>query len=137
MADPQQPEKKVIHFVLPSLPTSKNRLHKIDFRNKRVYLSDEARRWKSDMQPFIPRYTLGEGVFLYLGMEFYYPFHHANGKLRIFDAPNMQELLQDTICMRWGINDCFIKDWHGVSVDDANERAVITVTELKGEDSAN
>lgn len=118
-------------FALPTLPTSKNRLHKIDFRNKRVYLSDEARRWKSDMQPLIPRFELAPGCYLFLGMEFHYPFFHANGKLRVFDAPNMQELLQDTLSLRWGINDCYIKHWEGHSVDDANEKVVITITEFK------
>lgn len=118
-------------FTLPSLPVSKNRLHKIDFVHRRVYLSDEARRWKSDMQAFIPRFELTAGCYLFLGMEFHYPFFHANGKLRVFDAPNMQELLQDTLSLRWSINDMYIKSWEGHSVDDPKEHVVITITEYR------
>ena len=122
---------KSIRFTLPSLPTSKNRLHKVDFVRKRIYLSDEARKWKSDMQLFVPRFTLTAGAFLLLDMSFHYPFYHANGKLRIFDAPNMQELLQDTICLKWGINDCLIKDWLGRSVDSSDEKVEVNVYEIQ------
>lgn len=130
---------KVVSFTLPSLPPSKNRRHKIDLSGRRrfesgksqfVFLSDEARQWMSRIWPLIPRFEIAATSFMHLSMVFHYPYLYQNGKLRIFDAPNMQEILQDVICKRLGVNDNLIKSWDGASVDDEDEKVIVTLREL-------
>lgn len=121
---------KTIKFTLPSLPPSVNSLYAIYWRERRVELKPEARRYKSDMQTFIPRYTLTPGAYLHLDMEFHYPYLYQNLKLRVFDAPNMQKLLQDAVAQKLGIDDKHIKDWSGRSVDDEREYVVVTLSEV-------
>jgi hypothetical protein len=130
---------KIIRFILSPLPPSKNRRHKVDLSGRRrfesgkaqyIFLSDEARQWMSRIWPLIPRFEIATTSYIHLSMEFHYPFFYKNQKLRIFDAPNMQEVLQDVICKRLGVNDNLIKSWEGRSVDDAEEKVVVVLKEL-------
>jgi Holliday junction resolvase RusA-like endonuclease len=82
------------------------------------------------MQTHIPRFTLSPGAYLHLDMEFHYPYLYQNLKLRVFDAPNMQKLLQDAVAQKLGIDDKHIKDWSGCSVDDEREYVVVTLKEI-------
>lgn len=120
-----------ITFRLSPLPPSKNRLRRVDHVRRRVYLSDEARQWKNRIYVLIPRFDIAESSFLHLQMEFHYPYLYQNGKLRIFDAANMQEILQDTICERIRVNDCRVKSWQGSSVDEEDEFVVCTLFEIE------
>lgn len=122
---------KSVKFTLPVLPPSKNRLRAVDHIRRRVYLTDEARQWKNRIYVLIPRFDIAESSFLHLSMEFHYPYLYQNGRLRIFDAANMQEILQDTICERIRVNDCRVKSWQGSSVDDEDEYVVVTLNEIE------
>lgn len=119
-----------ISFVLPSLPISANRAHNIDFRRRRVYLSDAARRWKSDMQLLIPRFKIADTSMLQVDYVAYYPFFHANGRMRKVDTSNLQELLHNTIALRIGIDDSFIKKGSFDSRDSEDAKVRVTLTEI-------
>jgi len=129
----------VKRFVLSPLPPSKNELRYIDTTGRRrfesgkpryVFQSDKYRQWANHVWPLIPRFEIAATSYLRLDMVFSYPFFYKNGKLRIFDAPNMQEALQDTICKRIGINDARVKAWTGDSADSKEEFVTVTLTEL-------
>lgn len=121
---------KTIRFTLPTLPISANLSHSVDFRRKRVHLSDSARRWKTDMQLLIPKFDLPQGTFFRVDFTAYYKFFHGNGKLRRVDTSNFQELLHNTIAARIGIDDCHIKAGSFDSVDAENEKIEVILTEI-------
>lgn len=121
---------KSIRFTLPSLPISANRSHVIDFRRRRVILSDDARKWKSDMMLLMPRFSISEGSFLHVDFVAHYRFYHRNGKLRRVDTSNLQELLHNTIAARIGIDDCYIKSASFTSVDNQDEKIEVTISEI-------
>ena len=131
-----------ITFRLNGLPPSKNRLRKLDLSGRRkfqsgksqyIVQSDEARQWSNRIWPVIPMFEITEGNYIHLEMDFHYPFFYANGKLRNFDAPNLQEALQDVIFKRIGLNDNLVKTWRGGSTNDDDEYVLVKLVEINGE----
>lgn len=121
---------KSVRFVLPSLPPSANRLHNIDHRRRRVFLTDESRKWKSDMQFLVPRFEIAGTSLLRIDYTAHYPWHHHNGRRRRVDVSNLMKLLHDTICERIGVDDSRVSEGSFASVDAAEERLEITLREI-------
>lgn len=121
---------KTIRFTLPSLPTSCNRLYAINHVRREVRLSDEGRKWRSDMQYLIPRFDIAPTSLLRIEYVAYYPWHHCNGKRRRVDASNLMKLLHDTICMRIGVDDSRVSEGSFASVDSESEKLEVTLREL-------
>lgn len=123
-------EGKVIKFLLPTLPPSCNRLIQIDYVRRRVYLAEEPRRWKSDMQALVPRFEIPESSLLQIDYTAYYPWLHANGKRRRLDVSNFMKLLHDTVCGRIGVDDSRVVSGSFAAVDDVNSRVEVVLTEV-------
>lgn len=123
-------EVKSIHFQLPSLPPSHNRLYLIDFRRRQVYLSEAARRWKSDMQFLIPRFEIAGGSLLRIDYVTYYRWHHRNGNRRRVDCSNLMKLLHDTICLRIGVDDSRVVAGSFAAIDREEEAVDVVLTEV-------
>lgn len=119
-----------VRFTIPSLPPSVNSLYQIIYSQRRVELKPEARRWKSDSKGHVPRFTPREGKLVAVDATFFYRFHYANGKVRVFDAANLLKLMIDCIAEKCGFNDCLVRYGSWGSVDDVNERVEITLREV-------
>jgi Holliday junction resolvase RusA-like endonuclease len=128
--DAEEGGGKVIRFTLPSLPTSHNRLHRINHIQRRVSLSDEARRWRSQMMLLVPRFEIPESSLLRVDYVAYYKTQTANGKRRRIDCSNFMKLLLDTICARIGVDDSRVSEGSFASVDAVEERVEVTLTEI-------
>lgn len=120
----------VVRFTIPSLPPSVNSLYQIIYSQRRVELKPEARRWKSDSKGHVPRFTPRKGKLVAVDATFYYRFHYANGKVRVFDAANLLKLMIDCIAEKCGFNDCLVREGSWNSVDDSRERVEITLREV-------
>jgi hypothetical protein len=103
----------------------------MDFRNRRIVLSDEARKWQSDMQFLIPRFAVVEGSFVQVDFAAYYRFYNRNGSLRKLDTSNFQFLLHNTIAKRIGIDDAYFKWGSFSSVDSEDEKVEVTLCERR------
>lgn len=119
-----------LRFTIPSLPPSVNALYQIIYSQRRVELKPEARRWKSDSKQHVPRFQPSEGSLVAVDATFYYRFHYANGKPRVFDAANLLKLMIDCIAEKCGFNDCLVRHGSWSSVDSAAERVEIRMREV-------
>ena len=128
-------------FTLPSLPPSINRLYMIDRSGRRryqsgkaqvVFMAEDARKWKSDMQYLVPRFEIPETSLLRIDYVAYYPWHHRNGQRRRVDVHNLMKLLFDTVCARIGVDDSRVSEGSFKSMNSEEEKIIVVLTELCG-----
>ena len=119
-----------LRFTIPSLPPSMNSLYQIIYSQRKVELKPEARRWKSSSKEHVPRFHPREGRLVAVDATFYYSFHYANGKPRVFDAANLLKLMIDCIAEKCGFNDCLIRHGSWSSVDSTVEKVEIILREV-------
>lgn len=105
-------------FSLPSFPPSINRLYVIDHNRRRVFLSDEALLWRTHMAPNIKPCKLDFKEYK-LTLLYQSPrWLIANGGLRKADVCNLDKLVIDTLCAKWGWDDSRLtevvrrKEWY-------------------------
>jgi hypothetical protein len=120
----------VVRFTIPSLPPSVNALYQIIYSQRRVELKPEAYRWKSDSKKYIVGFRPRAGSLVAVDTTFYYRFNYANGKARVFDAPNLLKLTIDCIAEKCGFNDCLVRHGSWSSVDSVDERVEVTLREV-------
>lgn len=119
-----------LRFTIPSLPPSVNALYQIIYSQRRVELRPECLRWKSDAKGYVPRFQPRDKLLVAVDATFYYRFHYANGKPRIFDAANLLKLLIDAIAEKCGFNDLLVRYGSWTSVDSATEKVEVTLREV-------
>ncbi len=105
-------------FSLPSFPPSINRLYVINHNQRRVFLSDEALLWRTHMSPNILPCRLGYDYYK-LTLLYQSPrWLLKSGELRKMDASNLDKLVIDTLCAKWGWDDSRLtevvrrKEWY-------------------------
>lgn len=107
-----------LQFSLPSFPPSINRLYVINHVQRRVFLSDEALLWRTRMIPNILACKLGYDYYK-LTLLYQSPrWLLAGGELRKMDLQNLDKLVIDTLCAKWGFDDSRLtevvrrKEWY-------------------------
>jgi len=85
-----------------------NALYGVNFRTKTVYLTNEARYWKTKAKLFIPNINLQEGTYLTVSVEVTAPWFFKNGKPKKADVQNLGKVILDAISERCGFDDCLI-----------------------------
>lgn len=107
-----------LQFALPSFPPSINRLYVIDHNRRRVFLSDEALLWRTRMSPNIKPCELGFQQYK-LTLVYQSPrWLVQDGGLRKMDLCNLDKLVIDTLCAKWGWDDSRLtevirrKEWY-------------------------
>lgn len=105
-------------FSLPSFPVSVNRLYVINHVQRRVFLSDEALLWRTRMTPNIKPCYLGYNYYK-LTLLYQSPsWLLKDGRLRRMDLQNLDKLVIDTLCSKWGWDDSRLtevvrrKEWY-------------------------
>lgn len=122
-----------VRFVIPSLPPSVNSLYNVIFHLRKVELKPEARRWKSSSKAYVPRFKVADTSTLRIDFIFHYPYLYANGKLRVFDSPNLIKLAVDCICEQLGVNDSRVKCGSWDSVDEEREFVEVKLSEVRND----
>lgn len=123
-------EGALVKFTIPSLPPSVNALYQIIYSQRRVELRPDALRWKSDAKGYVPRFQPKDKLLVAVDTTFYYPFHYANGKPRVFDAANLLKLLIDAIAEKCGFNDLLVRYGSWSSVDSVDEKVEVVLREV-------
>ena len=96
-------------FILPSFPTSVNRIYLINHTFRRVTLSDEALLWRTRTGAFIKPWKYNGLIKLTLEYESN-EWYFKNGKIRKLDLQNLEKLLIDTLFMKWGLDDSILAE---------------------------
>lgn len=92
-------------FTLPELPASMNALYQIIYSQKRVEMKPEVRLWRNRMKDYIPPWTIGEDVLLWIGLEFWGNWYTKKGEVRKVDLSNMVKVTQDVIAEKLKFDD--------------------------------
>lgn len=107
-----------LQFSLPLFPPSINRLYVINHVQRRVFLSDEALLWRTRVTPTIKPCRLD---FDYYKLTLLYQSPRwltRDGKLTKMDLQNLDKLVIDTLCTKWGWDDSRLtevvrrKEWY-------------------------
>lgn len=111
-------EGERLQFVLPTFPPSINRLYVINHNQRRVFLSDEALLWRTRMSPNILPCKLNYKAYK-LTLLYQSPrWLVKDGGLRKVDHANLDKLVIDTLCSKWGWDDSRLtevvrrKEWY-------------------------
>ena len=122
-------------FVIPSLPPSKNMLHRIIRSPNQPLIfkrSKQYETWLSEAMPYIPMLTpLKDSHYFRVEAEFEYPFFHLNGKHRRLDGHNFLEALCDAIAAKNGFDDSYVKFGSWGAYDAENESINVTISQVR------
>jgi Holliday junction resolvase RusA-like endonuclease len=101
----------VIHkgWKIPLLPVSMNKLYAINYRTKQVYMTPEARNWKTKAKMFISSFVIEKDFFYDVIIEINTALFCKNGNLKRFDAHNLTKIVADTLSERLGVDDSVFK----------------------------
>lgn len=100
----------VIHkgWRIPLLPPSMNKLYAINYRTRSVYMTPEAREFKSKMKLFITSMPIDLEKKLSLKLDVHTDWYFKNGKLKKSDIQNLIKVVVDALSERLGFDDSLI-----------------------------
>lgn len=93
-------------FSLP-FPPSMNGLYGINFQMRSVYLTNDARYWKSKAKLMIPKIPFVADKY-YVELEFHNSWYFKNGKMKKSDVQNLIKIVVDAICEKLGFDDSLV-----------------------------
>jgi Holliday junction resolvase RusA-like endonuclease len=124
-------EPNAVRFTLPSMPISVNRLYQIIYRERRVELKPEARRWKTQAKEHMPPWTHTPGQPVRVDVHMEFKRLTKSERVRTKDPANYLKLILDAVAERYGFNDCLIWSGSWSSAHANKEQVIVTVTEME------
>ena len=97
--------KPSIEFKVPFIPPSANKIYWINYNERRVYLSEEARNFKTAVKSFMPLWEVDPSVYLRFDISIYDNWYTKEGSVRKRDIQNLDKIIIDACCERLGIGD--------------------------------
>lgn len=99
-----------ITFVVAQIPPSYAQSLKVNFRNREMYLSQEARDFKTKVKLNVPKWKLDKDKNYIFSMhnKYNYNWYCKNGNVVKRDVQNMNRLLIDAVFDRLGRDDSTI-----------------------------
>jgi Holliday junction resolvase RusA-like endonuclease len=97
----------VIHkgWRIPLLPVSMNKLYAINYRTKQVYMTPEARQFKSQAKLFISSFETSKTDKLSLRLDIHTDWYFKNGNPKRSDIQNLIKVVVDMLSERLGFDD--------------------------------
>jgi Holliday junction resolvase RusA-like endonuclease len=97
----------VIHkgWHIPLLPVSMNKLYAINYRTKQVYMTPEARQFKSQAKLFISSFATTKTDKLSLRLDINTDWYFKNGNPKRSDIQNLIKVVVDMLSERLGFDD--------------------------------
>lgn len=92
-------------WKIPLLPPSMNKLYAINYRTKSVYMTPEARTFKSQMKMFITPFEVKRSDKLDMKLDVYSNFYCKNGNIKRSDIHNLIKVVVDALSERLGFDD--------------------------------
>lgn len=120
-----------IRFCLPSMPVSVNGLYQIIYRERRVELKPEARRWKTEAKGHMPLWKHTPSVPVRVDVHMEFKRLTKGERVRTKDPANYLKLILDAVAERYGFNDCLIWAGSWTSANANKEQVTVIVTEME------
>jgi Holliday junction resolvase RusA-like endonuclease len=97
----------VIHkgWKIPLLPVSMNKLYAINYRTKQVYMTPEARQFKSQAKLFISPFLVAKEDKLSMKLDINTDWYFKNGNPKRSDIQNLIKVVVDMLSERLGFDD--------------------------------
>jgi Holliday junction resolvase RusA-like endonuclease len=97
----------VIHkgWKIPLLPVSMNKLYAINYRTKQVYMTPEARQFKTQAKLFISSFATTKTDKLSLRLDINTDWYFKNGNPKRSDIQNLIKVVVDMLSERLGFDD--------------------------------
>ena len=97
----------VIHkgWKIPLLPVSMNKLYAINYRTKQVYMTPEARTWKTQAKMFVSPFAVAKNDKLSLKLDINCDWYFKNGNPKRSDIQNLIKVVVDMLSERLGFDD--------------------------------
>ena len=92
-------------FKIEGKCPSYNSLFKINYNLKLIYLTQTAREFKRRVKILSPYISIPEHCLIQFKIQVIQSWIYKNGKLKRADVQNMDKLLIDALCDKWGIDD--------------------------------
>jgi Holliday junction resolvase RusA-like endonuclease len=95
-------------WKIPLLPPSMNKLYAINYRTRSVYMTPEAREFKTKMKLFITSMPIDSTKKLSLKLDVHTDWYFKNGKPKKSDIQNLIKVVVDALSERLGFDDSLI-----------------------------
>ena len=92
-------------WKIPLLPVSMNKLYAINYRTKQVYMTPEARQFKSQAKLFISSFATTKTDKLSLRLDINTDWYFKNGNPKRSDIQNLIKVVVDMLSERLGFDD--------------------------------
>lgn len=119
-------------FSLP-FPPSMNGLYGVNYKMRCVYLTNDARYWKSKAKLFIPAFKCSETHKIKISLKMLNNWFFKNGKQKRVDVQNLIKVVVDAISEKCGFNDCQVWTFSAQKIQSTTEQSVFVQMEIQDE----
>lgn len=118
---------------IPLLPTSMNKLYAINYRTRSVYMTPEARNFKSQAKMFIKPYSVGKNDKLSFSLDVHTDWYFKNGNLRKADIQNLIKVVVDAVSERLGFDDSQVFSFSANKIQSTENYCTVTLEKTNEE----
>lgn len=120
---------KPIEFKIPGVPLSYNQHFQVNYYQRQIYLTKEARTYRLLVKIACPPVTIPPKALLALHVDIHSAkWFTKKGTVRRIDLPNLDKLLIDAIAEKMGFDDSTIWDSHFRKVEDTTEYTLVRLS---------
>lgn len=120
----------MITFRIDGLPPSYNRMFNINYNFREIYLSDEARHFKTKVKFAVPFFSVTTADTYGMDIEYHSNFKTKCGKNKKIDTHNCDKLLIDAIFEKLGIDDSYLWERREKKIQDKETYTMVTIRKL-------
>jgi len=122
----------VIHkgWRIPLLPVSMNKLYAINYRTKQVYMTPEAREFKSKAKLFISSFETTKTDKLSLKLDINCDWYFKNGNPKRSDIQNLIKVVVDMLSERLGFDDSQVWSFSANKIQSSENFCWLELTKL-------
>ena len=115
-----------LSFKLP-IPPSMNSIYGINYRTKQVYLTNDARYWKSKAKLIIPNFKCTHNDKLNMTLTFNGEWICKNGSIKKKDVHNLVKVVVDAIAEKCGFDDSQVWSFSCSKVQSTEQTVAVTM----------
>lgn len=115
-----------LSFTLP-YPPSMNSLYGINYRTRSVYLTNDARYWKSKAKLLIPHYPIPSFGRIFIELQARNHWYCKNGNIRKADVHNLVKVVVDAISEKCGFDDSQVWSFSCNKVESNEQTVAVTM----------
>lgn len=118
---------------IPMVPPSMNKLYAINYRTKSVYMTPEARDFKSKAKLFMTSMTVSSCDRFTLQLDVHTNWLCKNGSIRKADIHNMIKVVVDAVSERLGFDDAQVFSFSANKIQSTDNYCEVTLEKTNEE----